>query len=311
MHLIPYVVAYAAIGIFFIAAVARIAMWVKAPMHVRWELYPVPHEAGRAHYGGSYLEESKWWEKKRETSFIGEMKAMITEIVFLAALWEHNRKLWFRSFPFHFGLYMVIVCTVLMMGTGVLMAVSPSVLGGWFGKLLQYSILISGAGGLGLSFLGALGLLHRRLTDPELTDFTAASDIFNLVIFIVAFGLAIVHFVWMDRDFGRTMYFIYGLVTFKMLALPGTALASTLQAVSVILLGLLVAYIPLTHMSHFIGKYFAYHSIRWNDAPNLAGGPQEKPIGNVLGYPVSWAAPHIQGEGKKTWADVATEDMKK
>ena len=73
-----------------------------------------------------------------------------------------------------------------------------------------------------------------------------------------------------------------------------------------ILMSLLLAYIPLTHMSHFIGKYFAYHSIRWNDEPNLPGGSQEKAIQEALGRPVSWAASHIQGDGKKTWADVAT-----
>ena len=81
--------------------------------------------------------------------------------------------------------------------------------------------------------------------------------------------------------------------------------------VSVFLLGALVAYIPLTHMSHFVGKYFAYHAIRWNDTPNTPGSDQEKPILENLSYPVSWAAPHIQGEGKKSWAELATEEQKK
>ena len=81
--------------------------------------------------------------------------------------------------------------------------------------------------------------------------------------------------------------------------------------ISAILLALLVAYIPLTHMSHFVGKYFAYHSIRWADEPNLRGGKQEKVIHELLDQPVSWSAPHIQGDGKKTWLDVATEDQKK
>jgi hypothetical protein len=67
-------------------------------------------------------------------------------------------------------------------------------------------------------------------------------------------------------------------------------------------------------MSHFVGKYFAYHAIRWNDKPNLAGGPQEAKIGKLLGYKVSWSAAHIQGGGAKTWADLAMEnptEMKK
>ncbi len=72
-------------------------------------------------------------------------------------------------------------------------------------------------------------------------------------------------------------------------------------------MSLLLAYIPLTHMSHFVGKYFAYHAIRWNDTPNLAGGDQEETIRLLLSQPVSWAAPHIKGDGKKTWGEVCTE----
>ena len=72
-----------------------------------------------------------------------------------------------------------------------------------------------------------------------------------------------------------------------------------------------MAYIPLTHMSHFVGKYFAYHAIRWNDTPNLRGGMQEAKIHKLLAQPINWAAPHIRGDGKKTWVDAATEEVKK
>jgi nitrate reductase gamma subunit len=95
-----------------------------------------------------------------------------------------------------------------------------------------------------------------------------------------------------------------------MTALAGNSTEVLMTTVTVVLLGLLVAYIPLTHMSHFVGKYFAYHTIRWNDAPNLRGGDQEQPIQDLLNRPVTWAAPHIRGDGKKTWADVATEEIK-
>ena len=35
-----------------------------------------------------------------------------------------------------------------------------------------------------------------------------------------------------------------------------------------------LAYIPLTHMSHFVGKYFTYHAVRWDDAP-LGDRPED------------------------------------
>jgi nitrate reductase gamma subunit len=311
MALLPYVVAYIGLGIFAVAVLARIAMWVKMPLHIRWELYPVAHEGKRARYGGSYLEEVDWWKKPRETSLYGEIKAMFVEIVFLVALRENNRKLWMVSFPFHFGLYLVIGCSVLMIGGAILGAISPAIIGGTFGLLLRYGIVACGYGGLALALLGALGLLGRRLTDPELKDFTTPADIFNLLLFVVAFGVALLHALWVDRDFTRAFFVVQGLVTFGMPALAGEPAAVWLTTATVLLLGVLVAYIPLTHMSHFIGKYFAYHAIRWNDAPNLQGGSQEQPIQQVLGYKVGWAAPHIQGEGKKSWADLATEDMTK
>jgi hypothetical protein len=64
-------------------------------------------------------------------------------------------------------------------------------------------------------------------------------------------------------------------------------------------------------MSHFVGKYFAYHSVRWNDEPNLKGGKQEGPIVANLMQKVTWAAPHIQSDGEKNWVEVATMDVKK
>jgi nitrate reductase gamma subunit len=308
MDLVPYVAAYIAIGVFVVAAVARFLMWRRMPMHVRWELYPVAHDK-RASYGGSYLEDTNWWTKPREKSLAGEVKAMSAEILFLVALKEHNPKMWTRSFPFHFGLYLVIGATALMLGGGLLGAISPSLMGGGFGKLIQYAVIGCGVGGLGL--LGALGLLERRLTDPELRDFTTGADIFNLLFFVVAFGAAIANFILVDRDFSRTMAFARNLVTFKMAGFAGEGMALYLPVATVVLLGALCAYIPLTHMSHFIGKFFAYHSIRWNDEPNLKGGDQERGIQELLGRPVSWSASHIKGDGKKNWVDVATEDLRK
>jgi nitrate reductase gamma subunit len=312
MELVPFVVTYITIGILTIAVLARFFMWSKMPMHVRWELYPVAHEASRAHYGGSYLEEVDWWKKPREVSMLAELKEMIPEILFLVALKEHNRKLWTFSFPFHFGLYLVIGATAVMFGAGVLGAIWPNAIVGGFGSFLTYVAMACAYAGLGLSLLGALGLLFRRLTDGELKDFTSGADIFNLLFFLVAFGCAAAHLLIVDRDLSKSMFFVQSLVTFKMdVALQGSGTDPLFTTTTVVLMGLLVAYIPLTHMSHFVGKYFAYHSIRWNDAPNLKGGDQEAAIHEVLGYPVSWAAPHIKGDGKKSWAEVATEEQKK
>ena len=312
MHVVPYIAAYIGLTAFLVAVIVRIRMWLKMPIHVRWELYPVAHEPGKAHYGGSYLEDGEWWNKGRKVSLWGEIKAMVPEILFLVALKENNPALWKRSFPFHFGLYLVTAATLVMMGNGLLGLLVPALFNDpTVAAVIQYLVVGLGAAGLALSLLGALGLLQRRLGDPDLVDFTTKADVFNLIFFVVAFGTAIFTFIIVDRDFTRVSAFVANLVAFNPTPLPGSGMEQMLPTVTAALMSALVAYIPLTHMSHFIGKYFAYHAIRWNDTPNLPGGKQEKEIQKVLGQKVTWAAPHIDGKGEKSWVDLATEEFKK
>ena len=104
-----YVVISASAVVFVVATAVRAVGYARAPLHLRWELYPVPHEApDRAAHGGSYFETSDWWTHAPHFSLMGELKAMVPEMLFLKALREFNVRLWWRSFPFHFGLYLLI-----------------------------------------------------------------------------------------------------------------------------------------------------------------------------------------------------------
>jgi nitrate reductase gamma subunit len=306
MTTLVYVIAYLGLVIFLIAVAARFVFWSRMPLHLRWELYPVAHEGGgRAAYGGSYLEESDWWQKKREVSLLGELKVMVPEILFLVALREHNQKLWTRSFPFHFGLYLVAAATILMLAGGIAGAVLPENIAGTLTNVVAVVLPWLGGAGLVLGILGAIGLFLRRRS-RELRDYTAPADYFNLVFFIVAFGVALITFVGYDRDFSMVSAFVTNLATFN-LAAVGSGTGVLLLMLSVVLLSLLTAYIPTTHMSHFVGKDVAYHPIRRKDDPNLPGGKEEKVIEELLHRPISWTAEHIKGDGKKTWLDAATE----
>ena len=310
MTILTFMIAYSAVAIFVVAVVLRFLMWSRMPMHVRWELYPVAHEGAKASYGGSYLEESEWWKRPRHFSLWGELRAMVPEILFLVALKEHNPRLWTRSFPFHFGLYLAAGSTGLMAVAGVLGVALPGVMAGGVGAVVRVLIPVLGYTGLALGLIGALGLIQRRRQRP-LRDYSAPMDTVNLVFFVLAFSVALVTALAVDRSFATVSQLVGSLATFRVVPLAGTGAAVILPSVSAILLAMLVAYIPLTHMSHFVGKYFAYHAIRWADEPNLPGGKQEKVINELLNRPVSWSAPHIGGDGKKSWLDVATEDPKK
>jgi nitrate reductase gamma subunit len=307
MTILTYLVAYCGTAILIVAVAIRILMWSRMPMHVRWELYPVAHEGAKASYGGSYLEESEWWTRPRHFSLWGEVSAMVPEILFLVALKEHNPKLWSRSFPFHFGLYLVAGCTILMAVAGVLVAWLPGIMAGPVGTMIRALIPVIGHAGLVLGLVGAAGLLQRRRQRP-LRDYSAPMDTVNLVFFVAVFALALVTAVTVDRRFAAVSELVSNLVTFNVAPLSGAGAEVVMPSASAILLAMLAAYIPLTHMSHFVGKYFAYHAIRWADEPNLPGGSQEKVIEGLLNQPVSWSAPHIRGDGTKTWLDVATED---
>ena len=91
------------------------------------------------------------------------------------------------------------------------------------------------------------------------------------------------------------------LLTFNFAQLPSSAFGLHL------LLGFgLMIWIPLTHMGHILIKYFTYHDIRWGDTPTNYSPENQKRIGEVLQYPVSWGAAHISDGTRKSWVEVAT-----
>jgi len=301
------IVTYASFLVFVLAVVTRFVKIARLPIHMRWELYPVAHEKGRAHYGGSYLEEPEWWTRPREVSLVGEAKVMIPEILLLHGVWEHNRKHWFRTWPFHFGLYLLIGLMTLLLVGGIATAGGATMsagAGGLWG-LVHLATVAVGYAGLGLGLVGALALLARRALEPDYREYTKRSDYLNLLFFIVTMATALVAHLTVDPAFVALRGYFARLVTFDL----GASDASGLLLVEIALASVLVAYVPLTHMSHFFTKYFMYHDIRWSDEPNLRGGRIESKLTEPLSYPVSWSAPHIAGDGKKTWVDVATSGI--
>ena len=299
--LLLYTLIYAGVLIFLAGCVVRALHFARTPLHLRWELYPVPHEEpGRAEHGGSYFETANWWTRPTHFSLWGELRFMVPEILFLKSLWESNRRLWFRSFFFHFGLYLMIVTVGLLALAAGLSIFAPVVMAGSVGPSFQALYTFTGISSLVLGIFGALGLLVYRLTDPGLKDYTTRGDIFNLLFFIVTFALLSAGCIFRTSSAPDMLALSKGLLTFdRSLEIPG------LLAAGLFLAAILVAYIPMTHMSHFIAKYFTYHSVRWDDAPNRKGGTLEARVAECLSYKPTWAASHMRADGKKTWAQIA------
>ena len=302
MTAILYSFIYLGVLAFLIGCIARAVRYARTPMHLRWELYPVPHEEPkRAAHGGSYFEVSDWWTHSTHFSLWGELKAMVPEMAFLKGLWEFNRPMWRRSFPFHFGLYLAAASAALVVVTALVSLAAPALMATPVATVLHY--LYTGAGLIGavLVVAGALALLVKRLTDDNLKNYTTPGDIFNLLFFIVTFGLLIAAYLLRPPGSPGALSLVAGLLTFDT-----TVQASGLMSAGLVLGAALAAYIPLTHMSHFVGKYFTYHSIRWDDQPAVSSAKLRRRVAEYLTYRPTWSASHIGANGTKTWAEIAT-----
>jgi nitrate reductase gamma subunit len=301
MIIIQYLT-FAAVIIAFIAMFVKAFRYIKAPTHFRWELYPVPHEKGRADYGGSYLEELDWWSKPRHSDKLRELKEMMSEILFLKGVYHHNRRVWVSSFPFHLGMYLCIAWLVLLLLGSILQisGLQISTQNGIYTSTIHYLTIFSGYVGLVLSGLGALGLLQWRMFDKDQRRFNSPAEYINLLIFIVVVVITLFSQFSLDANFSFLRGYVQSLLTLNSPVIPGTIFSVEIIAVS-----LLIMYIPLTRMSHFVAKYFLYHSVRWNDEPNERGSKIEKDILELLKQKVAWQGAHIQTG--KPWTDVVKE----
>jgi len=302
--IVLYVVVWAGAVVFLAGCLARALQYARAPLHLRWELYPVPHEAPeRVRHGGSYFETTDWWTRPAHFNLLGELKAMAPEIVFLKGLWEFNRKLWFRSFPFHIGLYLLIGTAALLLATALASFAIPALPSSTVGIILHYIYTTAGCVGALLAVLGAAGLLHRRLADEDLAPYTTGGDIFNLLLFILTLGTVAAGYLLTVPSDPSMLEITRGVLSFD-----ASLRVPPLLAAGLILGALLAAYIPFTHMSHFIAKYFTYHAVRWDDQPSRHNAELRRRFAEYLAYRPTWSAPHVGADGAKTWAEIAASN---
>ncbi|MFO7655412.1 MAG: respiratory nitrate reductase subunit gamma [Candidatus Krumholzibacteriia bacterium] len=291
-------VVYACVLVFLVAVSVKIARYASAPVHMRWELYPVAHEKGRHHYGGSIFEEPDWWEKPRQLDHANEIREMGQEIFLLKGVRLNNPRLWLWSWPFHGGLYLVIGWMALLVVGGIMQLAGARFDGG-VPALVRGVTLVVGYAGMALTAVGALGLFLHRTRNGDMRRFNTPADYLHLLWFAAAGVYGVAAFGAVDPGFDRLRAFTAGVIGFRE-AVPLPAATGVAVALGM----LLVAYIPFTRMVHFAAKYFLYHEVRWSDEPLRKGSALESRIKQALNYGVSWRGPHIQTG--QTWGQVAT-----
>jgi len=282
---------FVSLAVFVVFCLLRVVRFARMPIHLRWELYPVPHEGRES--GGSYFEEVDWWTHKREKHQIKAFWFMLQEILLLKALFHENRSLWYASFPFHIGLYLYGGWVVLVVLGAILDLAGVS-----FG-LLHVLATVVGLAGFAIGTLGTLDMLLKRLTDEKLAPFTSFKEHFNLLLILALFVTGLL--AWVTAG-SFDPFRAYLAATFTLAAPPALG---AMTVVHLVVLAFFMAYFPFTHMTHAFIKWFMWHEVRWADDANLKGSKVEAKVRGVLAYPVSWSAPHIDGRGR-SWAEVAT-----
>ncbi len=298
------VLMYLALIVFIVGTVYKAIKIARMPVHLRWDLYPIPHEKGKHHYGGSYFEELNWWTKPAEVSITSEIKEMAKEILFIQSMYRNNRPLWLFSFPFHFGLYLLIgyvllvICGAILQIAGVPVAANASNV---IVRLVYHLTPILAVAGSLIGAFGALGLLFSRLLRHDLRLSSVRADYFNLLLILAIFVALFVGWASVDQSFAIARDYVRSLISFTPAAPVPAAVA-----VRIILVSAFLIWMPFTHMTHFVGKYFTYHKVRWEDHPNIRGSALERAVTEALGYRISWSAPHVKKGA--TWAEAATSD---
>jgi nitrate reductase gamma subunit len=263
------------------------------PVHLRWELAPIPHERDRNKYGGSYLEGYEWWQQPRKKSFTAVIKYMAVEILLLRAIWKHNRVLWPLSLTFHAGIYLVILAVLL----SVIHAFVS--IGGATSKLLLDVAWIIAIIGYITGGLGVVGLILKRISNKDLRPFSSFTTYFNLFFLGAIFFTG--YLSWLKSE---NLAADMSLIIKQTLTLDNAINISYPLSLHIGLSLVFLIYLPLTNMIHFVAKYFTYHEIRWDDEPQ-----DEKMTAKIRGLmeqPVGWASSHIRTEEKKNWLDTST-----
>lgn len=264
-----------ALAIFLILSAAKFAKYSRFNQHSRFDLYPVPKEGkGRGEYGGSYMEDDEWWDKPRSINRVAETVDIAKEMFFIRKLFVNQESLWIPSFLFHGGIYFMMLWSVLLL----------------IGAFVQFDWLVVitnvvGVIGFCCAGFGATVLLLLRLTDSGLKPYTTPIEYFNLALILVvlATGAYSWLFVANVHEVARAA------VAFNLAELP------PLVIIHLILLGIMMIYIPAGKMGHYVGKFFSFRSVMWNNEPNLPGTKVNSAVkaSNAAGASVRWDAPHV------------------
>ena len=295
----PYL--YVCLLVFIGVTAKKLIGYATMPRHLRWDLYPLPHR-GEA---GSKYQLVDFYKVKQNVSLWGEFSYMFMEIIFIRKAFLNNPKIWKGSFPMHMGLYLS-AAWLFLLGLGIISekisGVPVTPINDWFWiSALYYGTVVTGSLALVAGLCGSLFLLYLRLTDEDLRDISDFPAYINLILLIALFGSGLWAWLTVDPAFSLLRSHLAAVFTFA----PASPLSIPLT-VEIFFMGLFLAYLPFSRMTHYAAKYFFYHNIMWDDEPMKSGSGLEKDVTASLGGKLSWSASHIKHD--QSWLAQVSPD---
>ena len=261
-----------------VALVWMMVKYVRAPLHLHWELYRE----------GSVYESPEWWTKPHR-SFADKLKSVILDILFLREYYHRNRSFWYLLYIFHTGLYLLVLWHVWLFAGAATINIETAPTWG----------VVWGHVATALVFIGAVGILIKRIVDADLKVYYPAIHYIKWVFVIVALagGFYAVYF-YFGGQASSVLAYVNEQLAFELESKINAPIETSLHLLLVVPW---LIYLPFSHIMKLFFRY--YHHLRWDDKPNLVGSDVEKKVKGLLNRPVSWSAPHIQSG--KTWGEVA------
>jgi len=260
----------------------------KMPLNVRWEIYPLPHEKGeRGKYGGSYMEELNWLEKKPERYTLGGFKELFKEILYLHRVKKFNPYgIWIWSMALHWGIWLLFLWMAIL--------IVNSVSGLEIASQLSISAYLSYI----LGVIGVVGLIIKRVTVHDLRIYTYPIDYVNLLFLLLLFASGLLS-VMNKGGVNESITYLEGLLKGKITF----AELSSMTILHFLIFKLFLIYIPFSKFFHGPVKYMTFHKILWDDMYQVKGSEEDKKISEQLNYRVRWSGPHILSD--KSWLENA------
>ncbi len=272
----------------------KIVKYLRLPVHLRWDLYPVIHEE-KYRYGGSYFEGLNWWTGARQKSFWRALRYLMRDYLYLESYLKKNFSYWLVLYTSHISFVLLIIFQILII-VGALLSLndievsrtSPNISGYFLYRFTQFT----GPACFIAGIAGNSGLLITRFANSDLRLYTSSFIYFGYVFHIVLSLSGLIFWLYDGYSFLQYREFWKGLFILNPVS------ANTVLTCFIILINLHLIYLPFTRAIHYITRLFAFFLIRWDDEPNVRGSMLEKKLIKLFDQKVSWSAPHIQ-TGKK------------